>query len=56
MQDIISKLTVKDDKYACAIADRIISESRDTDEWYEYFDAFALLMLHARPNKAGSME
>ena len=36
MQDIISKLTVKDDKYACAIADRIISESRDTDEWYEY--------------------
>lgn len=31
MQDIIAKLTAKDDKYACAIADKIISESRDTD-------------------------
>ena len=39
MQDIIAKLTAKDDKYACAIADKIISESRDTDEWYEFFDA-----------------
>ena len=48
MQDIISKLTVKDDKYACAIADRIISESRDTDEWYEYFDAFASLLKHPK--------
>ena len=37
MQDIIAKLTAKDDKYACAIADKIISESQDTDEWYEYF-------------------
>ena len=48
MQDIISKLTVKDDKYACAIADRIISESRDTDEWYEYFDDFASLLDHPK--------
>ena len=31
MQDIIAKLTAKDDKYACAIADKIISESRETD-------------------------
>ena len=38
MQDIIEKLTAKDDKYACAIADKIISESLETDEWYEYFD------------------
>ena len=29
MQDIIAKLTAKDDKYACAIADKIISESQD---------------------------
>ena len=36
MQDIIAKLTAKDDKYACAIADKIISESQDTDEWYEF--------------------
>ncbi len=40
MQDIIAKLTAKDDKYACAIADKIISESQDTDEWYEYFFPF----------------
>ena len=44
MQDIISKLTAKDDKYACAIADKIISESQDTDEWYEYFGVFASLL------------
>ena len=29
----------KNDKYACAIADKIISESREMDEGYEYFDA-----------------
>ena len=48
MQDIIAKLTAKDDKYACAIADRIISESQDTDEWYEYFDTFASLLNHPK--------
>ena len=37
VQEIIVKLTAKDDKYACAIADKIISESQDTDEWYELF-------------------
>ena len=46
MQDIIAKLTAKDDKYAYAIADKIISESQDTDEWYEFFDAFASLLNH----------
>ena len=48
MQDIIAKLTTKDDKYACAIADKIISESQDTDEWYEYFDTFASLLDHPK--------
>ena len=48
MQDIIAKLTTKDDKYACAIADKIISESQDTDERYEYFDAFASLLNHPK--------
>ena len=28
MQDIIARLTVKNDKYACAIADKIIAESQ----------------------------
>ena len=48
MQDIIAKLTATDDKYACAIADKIISESQDTDKWYEYFDAFASLLNHPK--------
>ena len=48
MQAIIAKLTAKDDKYACAIADKIISESQDTDEWYEFFDAFASLLNHPK--------
>ena len=48
MQDIIAKLTSKDDKYACAVAEKIISESQDTDEWYEYFDAFASLLNHPK--------
>lgn len=43
-EDIIARLTSKDDKSACAFADRIISESRDTDAWYEYFDVFAGLL------------
>lgn len=48
MQEIIAKLTAKDDKYACALADKIIAESRDTDAWYEYFDAFASLLNHPK--------
>lgn len=48
MQEIIAKLTSKDDKYACVIADKIISESLDTDEWYEYFDTFASLLNHPK--------
>ena len=47
-ESIIAKLTAKDDKYACAIADKIISESQDTDEWYEYFDEFASLLNHPK--------
>jgi HEAT repeat protein len=46
--DVIAQLTSKDDKYACAIADKIISESQETDEWYEYFDDFAALLNHPK--------
>lgn len=46
--DVIAKLTSKDDKYACAIADKIISESQETDEWYDYFDNFATLLNHPK--------
>ena len=45
-QDIIAMLTAKDDKYACACADKIISESGETDEWYEYFEEAASLLSH----------
>ena len=48
MQEIINKLTAKDDKFACAIADKIIAESRETDAWYEYFDAFATLLNYPK--------
>lgn len=42
--NIVAKLTEKDDKYACAFCDKIISESKETNEWYEYFDNFASLL------------
>ena len=45
---IIAKLTSKDDKYACAFADKIILESKDTDEWYGYFNTFASLLNHPK--------
>ena len=47
-ESIIAKLTLKDNKYACALADKIISESRETDEWYAYFDDFASLLDHPK--------
>ena len=48
MQELIEKLTSKDDKYACAIADRIISESQNNSKQYEYFDDFASLINHPK--------
>ena len=48
IENIIAKLTAKDDKYAYAFADKIISESQETDEWYEYFDDFASLLNHPK--------
>ena len=47
-ENIIEKLTAKDDRYACALGDKIISESQDTDEWYEYFDDFAPMLDHPK--------
>ena len=48
VQEIIAKLIVKDDKYTSAVAERIISESQDTDKWYEYYDDFASLLNHPK--------
>ena len=47
-ENIIAKLTVENDKYACALADKIISESQESGEWYEYFDDFASLLDHPK--------
>lgn len=47
-ENIIAKLTSKDDKLACAIADKIISESLATDKWYDFFGEFALLLDHPK--------
>lgn len=47
-ENLIAKLTAKDDKYACAIADKITEESRETDAWYEYFEDFASLLSHPK--------
>ena len=48
MHEIILRLTEKDDKDAFVFADKIISESQDTDEWYKYFNAFASLLNHPK--------
>ncbi len=32
-ENIVQKLTSKDDKYACAFTDRIVAESHDTDQY-----------------------
>ena len=47
-ENIIKDLTAKDDKYACALSEKIISESKETDKWYEYFDDFASLLDHPK--------
>lgn len=47
-KDVISSLTNKDDKKACAYANKIISESNINDSWYSYFDEFASLLNHPK--------
>ena len=47
-QDVLEKLTSKDDKYACAYCEKIVSESRETDEWYGCFDEFVSLLNHPK--------
>ena len=41
---ILSLLTSKDDRQACALADRIIAESRESDKWYDGIEDFAELL------------
>ena len=47
-ENIIENLTLKNDKLSCVYADKIISESQQTDKWYEYFDEFASLLEYPK--------
>lgn len=47
-EDVMTKLTSRNDQFACAFADKIIFESRETDKWYPYFDDFASLLNHPK--------
>lgn len=46
--NIIEQLTIKDNKKACALADKIVSESQEIDVWYKYFDDFSSLLHHPK--------
>lgn len=48
MKPDITMLTSKDDKAACAYAEKIIAESRESDAWYDCFDEFASLLNHPK--------
>lgn len=48
MQEILETLTSNNDVYAYSVADRIISESMDSDKWYKYFDDFTALLNHPK--------
>ena len=47
-ESIARQLASKDDRAACAFADRIIAESQETDAWYAYFDDVAPLLGHPK--------
>ncbi len=46
--NIIAALTSNNNKYACAMTDKIISESEECDVWYKYFDALAKLLFSSK--------
>ena len=47
-EEILAGLTDKNDKAACALAERIVAESRETNAWYAYLDDFAALLEHPK--------
>lgn len=47
-EEILAGLTDKNDKAACALAERIVGESREANAWYPYFDDFAALLEHPK--------
>jgi len=47
-ENLIAMLTNTNDRYACAYADKIITESQESDAWYAYFDNFVSLLKHPK--------
>ena len=46
--ELLAGLTSKCDTDACALADKIIRESRETDAWYHELDSFTALLSHKK--------
>lgn len=47
-ETMLAALTGKNDKYACELTEKIIQESRESEEWFDYIETFAALLLHPK--------
>lgn len=47
-EEILAQLTVKGDTYACALSERMIAESGETNVWYDCLSRFAALLGHPK--------
>ena len=47
-RELLEILTSKDDRSACAYTETILSESRESGDWYGFFDTFASLLDHPK--------
>lgn len=47
-EQILADLTSKNDRVAWALTEKIVSESQETDQWYDCFDDFASLLSHPK--------
>ena len=48
MEQLKLMLTANNDAAACALADKIIAESLESDRWYPHFQEFASLLSHPK--------
>lgn len=47
-EDILVRLTDKNDQYAYALTEKMVKESMETDAWFGCFEAFASLLNHPK--------
>ena len=47
-EQILAELTSKNDRAAWAFTEKMVAESRETDQWYDCFDDFASLLSHPK--------